>query len=189
MLRRSILGAVVLFTFAIGCAKQPAALPTAAPAPSGVSAPPAVMPSPPSGTSPAAARPAPSPPSSGTTVRPNPRDFDRVADLADVYFDFDKFEITPAAAVTLDSNARWLQAHADHIMLIEGHCDERGTGEYNLVLGERRAKAAMNYLVSRGVASKRLTVVSYGEERPVCTAKQEVCWAKNRRASFLTKRM
>lgn len=189
MLRQSTLGAVVVLVLAIGCAKQPAAISPAAPAPSGVSAPATVMPlQPPAGTPPAAARPTPVPPSPDS-VRPDPREFERLPDLADVHFDFDKFEITPAGAATLDSNARWLRAHADRIMLIEGHCDERGTGDYNLVLGERRAKAAMNYLVSRGISSTRLTVVSYGEERPVCTAKEEACWARNRRASFLTKRM
>ena len=72
-------------------------------------------------------------------------------------------------------------------MLIEGHCDERGTNEYNLALGERRAKAAMNYLVSQGVQANRITIISYGEERPACTERSESCWAKNRRAQFLVK--
>ena len=72
-------------------------------------------------------------------------------------------------------------------MLIEGHCDERGTNEYNLALGERRAKSTMNYLVSQGIQASRITIISYGEERPVCTEKTEECWAKNRRAHFLVK--
>ena len=72
-------------------------------------------------------------------------------------------------------------------MLIEGHCDERGTVEYNLVLGERRAKAAMNYLVAQGVQASRFTVISYGKERPFCTEHTEACWSQNRRAHFLVK--
>ena len=72
-------------------------------------------------------------------------------------------------------------------MLIEGHCDERGTNEYNLALGERRAKSTMNYLVSQGVQASRITIISYGKERPVCTEHTEDCWARNRRSHFLTK--
>ena len=72
-------------------------------------------------------------------------------------------------------------------MLIEGHCDERGTNEYNLALGERRAKATMNYLVAQGVQANRITIISYGKERPVCTEKNEACWTQNRHAHFLVK--
>jgi peptidoglycan-associated lipoprotein len=72
-------------------------------------------------------------------------------------------------------------------VLIEGHCDERGTAEYNLALGERRAKAAMSYLVAHGVEASRVTIVSYGKERPLCTDRAEACWARNRRDMFLTK--
>ena len=73
------------------------------------------------------------------------------------------------------------------LVLIEGHCDERGTNEYNISLGERRAKATMNYLISQGVAQSRVSIISYGEERPVCTDHNEACWAKNRHAHFLVK--
>jgi len=72
-------------------------------------------------------------------------------------------------------------------VLIEGHCDERGTNEYNLALGERRAKAAMNFLVAQGVPAARMTIISYGEERPLCREESEKCWAENRRGMFLTK--
>jgi len=72
-------------------------------------------------------------------------------------------------------------------VLIEGHTDERGTAEYNLALGERRAKSAMNYLVAHGIDASRFSLVSYGKERPVCTERTEACWAKNRRDHFLTK--
>ncbi|MBI1961879.1 MAG: OmpA family protein, partial [Candidatus Rokubacteria bacterium] len=81
----------------------------------------------------------------------------------------------------------WLKSNANHLLLIEGHCDVRGTNEYNLALGERRAKSAMNYLVSQGVQASRITIISYGEERPTCTDKNEACWSKNRRSHFLVK--
>jgi peptidoglycan-associated lipoprotein len=109
------------------------------------------------------------------------------ANLKDVYFDFDKYDIRPDAAKILDANATWLKANAGNLLLIEGHCDERGTAEYNLALGERRAKSTMNYLVGQGVAASRITVISYGKERPVCTEKTEACWAMNRRAHHLVK--
>jgi len=103
-----------------------------------------------------------------------------------VFFDFDKFDVRPADTKILDANASWLKSN-DNLVLIEGHCDERGTNEYNLALGERRAKSTMNYLVSQGIQASRITIISYGEERPLCTDKTEDCWAKNRRAHFLVK--
>jgi peptidoglycan-associated lipoprotein len=87
----------------------------------------------------------------------------------------------------LDANAGWLKSNVDHLVVIEGHCDERGTTEYNTALGDRRAKATMNYLVSRGVPAARITVISYGEQRPTCAQPGDECWAKNRRAHFLVK--
>jgi peptidoglycan-associated lipoprotein len=80
-----------------------------------------------------------------------------------------------------------MKDNPSYLMLVEGHADERGTNEYNLALGERRTKATVNYLVGRGVSSGRLTMVSYGEERPLCTEHTEACWAMNRRAHFLVK--
>jgi peptidoglycan-associated lipoprotein len=121
------------------------------------------------------------------TPRPSPKEFMAVAALKEVYFDFDKYDIRPDDAKTLDANATWLKSNADNLVLIEGHCDERGTNEYNLALGERRAKATMNYLVSQGIQANRITIISYGEERPVCAEHTEACWAKNRRAGFLVK--
>ncbi len=107
--------------------------------------------------------------------------------LKDVFFDFDKYDIRPEDAKTLDANAGWFKSNPNHLILIEGHCDERGTNEYNLALGERRAKSAMNYLVSQGVQASRITIISYGEERPQCSEKNDSCWAKNRRSHFLVK--
>ncbi len=116
-----------------------------------------------------------------------PSEFAPSPNLKAIYFDFDKYDIRPNDAKTLDGDAAWLKANANNLVLIEGHCDERGTNEYNLALGEKRAKAAMNYLVAQGVQASRITIISYGKERPVCTEKNEACWSKNRRDNFLTK--
>ena len=116
-----------------------------------------------------------------------PKEFSAVDALKDIHFDFDKYDIRSADARILDENAQWMKATADYVILIEGHADERGTNEYNLALGERRAKSAMNYLVSRGVQAGRMTLISYGEERPLCAEKNEDCWSRNRRAHFLVK--
>ncbi|HAM59852.1 MAG TPA: peptidoglycan-associated lipoprotein Pal [Candidatus Rokubacteria bacterium] len=107
--------------------------------------------------------------------------------MKDIHFDFDKYDIRPGDATILDANGAWLKQAASNLVLIEGHADERGTNEYNLALGERRAKATMNYLVSQGIQASRMTIISYGEERPACTDKNESCWSKNRRAHFLVK--
>ncbi len=107
--------------------------------------------------------------------------------LKEIHFDFDKYNIKPDDAKILDANAAWLKSNAANLVLIEGHCDERGTAEYNLALGERRAKSTMNYLVAQGVQASRITIISYGKERPLCTEHTEACWARNRRAAFLTK--
>ena len=101
-----------------------------------------------------------------------------------VYFDFDKYDLRADAKASLDADFALLQEFPDAIVKIEGHCDERGSVEYNLSLGEKRANAVMNYLVGRGVASSRLSVISYGKERPADNAHNEAAWAKNRRAEF-----
>ena len=102
-----------------------------------------------------------------------------------VYFEFDKSTLTPMAQDTLMRHAAWLRANTDVTVTIEGHTDERGTNEYNLALGDRRADSAKAFLVDLGIASSRLTTISYGEERPLCTQQNEECWAKNRRAHFV----
>jgi peptidoglycan-associated lipoprotein len=125
----------------------------------------------------------------GTTLPrlPAPTEFVESSALRDVHFDFDKYDVRSSDKTALDANARWLKGHARALVLIEGHCDERGTNEYNLALGERRARAARDYLTSAGVSDSRITIVSYGEERPLCTERAEACWAQNRRAHFLVK--
>ena len=104
------------------------------------------------------------------------------AGLADVYFDFDRSEITPAARTALEQDAKWLLGRGNVQIRIEGYCDERGTNEYNLALGERRAEAVKRVLVALGVPASNLSTISYGEEQSVCGDHQESCWEKNRRA-------
>jgi len=101
-----------------------------------------------------------------------------------VYFDFDKSEIRPDMRATLDAKARFLQEFPSIRVQVEGHCDERGTVEYNIALGHRRSQSSKDYLVSLGVKSSRVDTVSYGEERPADTRSNEAGWAKNRRAKF-----
>jgi len=103
-----------------------------------------------------------------------------------IYFDTDKFNIDAEDQAALMQQAQWLQRYPNKRATIEGHCDERGTRDYNLALGERRANAAKNYLVSLGVDAGRLTTVSYGKERPVALGSDEASWAKNRRAVTVT---
>jgi peptidoglycan-associated lipoprotein len=104
--------------------------------------------------------------------------------IEDVFFAFDVYELTDEAMNTLAANARIMREHADLTWLVEGHCDERGTVEYNLALGEKRAKAVRDYLVSLGVPARQLRVTSYGEERPFAYGHDEQAWAQNRRAHF-----
>jgi len=106
------------------------------------------------------------------------------AALQDINFDFDKFNIRPDAREILKANADLLLKNRDINIIIEGHCDERGTAEYNMALGERRAQEAKKHLINLGVASARMKTVSYGEERPLDPASNEDAWAKNRRAHF-----
>jgi peptidoglycan-associated lipoprotein len=105
--------------------------------------------------------------------------------LQTVNFDLDRYDLTPVATDILVINAKSLRAHPEAKVIIEGHCDERGTVEYNLALGDKRAKAVKDYLVSLGVDSSRLTTISYGKERPVDAGQNEGAWAKNRRAEFV----
>jgi len=102
----------------------------------------------------------------------------------DVRFDYDKYTIREDARPALDTTADYLKKNDAINIVVEGHCDDRGTNEYNLALGEKRAKAARDYLSSLGVQSSRMSVVTYGEEKPLCTEQDENCWQKNRRAHF-----
>ena len=183
----TLLPIISLTLLLAGCPKRPAMSvatapppvpPPAAAPPTPVAPPPAPAPTP---VAPPTVAPAPAPPPAP------PKEYRANAALNQVFFAFDKADIRPNDAKTLAASAAYLKANPNQLVLIEGHCDERGTSEYNLALGERRAKSAMNYLVSNGIEASRITTISYGKERPSCTEKNEACWSKNRNDTFLTK--
>jgi len=109
------------------------------------------------------------------------------AGLRDVFFAYDSFAISEEGRQALARNAEWIKSNPGAQLKVEGHCDERGTSAYNLVLGEKRAKSVRNYLVELGVAPKQLSVVSYGKERPVCAEHAESCYSQNRRGHLVVK--
>jgi peptidoglycan-associated lipoprotein len=105
--------------------------------------------------------------------------------LQDLYFEYDAYDLSPTGRATLQANANWLQSNPQARVEIEGHCDDRGTVEYNLALGAKRARAVRDYLISLGIQSERLSTISYGEELPLCGVESDQCWQQNRRAHFL----
>lgn len=107
--------------------------------------------------------------------------------LKDIYFDFDRYDLHADAREALKANADWLKANPSTVVQIEGHCDERGTTEYNLALGVKRAQGALDYLVTLGIAPARLSTIGYGKELPVCQEHNEECWQKNRHDRFVMK--
>jgi peptidoglycan-associated lipoprotein len=130
--------------------------------------------------------PATAPQDVGTTELPGDvADINKRGYLRDAFFDYDKADLRDDARAALAADAEWLKKFTRVQFLIEGHCDERGTSEYNLALGDRRANAAKEYLASLGVDASRIKTVSYGKERPFCTESTESCWQQNRRAHFL----
>ena len=131
------------------------------------------------------AKPAPEPKKEEPPPPPPVHKAPSVVMQEDIYFDFDKATLTPAAQDNLLRKAEWLRENSDVTVTIEGHCDSRGTNEYNLALGDRRAESAKSFLVDLGISASRITTISYGEERPVCTQQNEECWAKNRRDNFV----
>lgn len=180
-LRNSVL---VLLSVALlaACASTPAPTPAPAPAPA-----PAPVPAP---------APAPAPPKAAiqeetvtevtsAVAQPVTKVETAVAELTRIHFDYDQSLLTPAARDTLNANAAALKAAPVLKVQIEGHCDERGSNQYNIALGERRAQAAMKYLVDLGVEPGRLSTVSYGEEMPLVPGHDEAAWAQNRRAEFM----
>jgi peptidoglycan-associated lipoprotein len=108
-----------------------------------------------------------------------------VPGLSNVYFDFDRYNIRPDDADTLKKNLDWFKANGNTKVRIEGNCDERGTVEYNLALGQKRADAARKYLAGLGIDAKLLDTISYGKGRPICTEHNEACWARNRTDAFV----
>jgi len=105
--------------------------------------------------------------------------------LEDVFFEFDKSDLSDADRASLQKDSAYLAAHPSAVVLISGHADERGTAEYNMALGERRAAATRDYLVSLGIQASRMNIVSKGKEAPFCTESTETCWALNRRGHFV----
>jgi len=180
---------IFLVSLAAGCAKAPGTTTATAPSPSGTA-----MTTPGGGPDgsrggDSAMRQGGSTSTSGSTTRPRIEGFKAAATgtLSDIHFEFDRYDLSSEATKILDANVEWLKANPKQLVLIEGHCDERGTGTYNIALGERRAKATQNYLAAQGIQTARMAVLSYGEERPMCAEHSEGCWAKNRRAHFMVK--
>jgi len=131
----------------------------------------------------------PPPPSDQGSLPPPPSTGDNMErmTLEDAFFDFDDFSLRTDAKSSLEKDGKFLEKNAAAKIIIEGHCDERGSVEYNLALGEKRARAARDYLVSYGIPGSRVTTISYGKERPFDQGHDEDAWAKNRRAHVVTK--
>jgi peptidoglycan-associated lipoprotein len=160
--------ALILTFLFVGCAKEEPPPPTVEPPPR-----PAAPPPPP---------PSPPPPPPGPSI--SQQAFQEFQNQ-DIYFDFDKYDLRTDARTTLDRKASFLNQNSSVRVQIEGHCDERGTEEYNLALGERRANAAKQYLTTAGISAGRLSTISYGKERPLDPGHNEAAWAKNRRDHFV----
>jgi peptidoglycan-associated lipoprotein len=175
-MRQSALVVTLLIagTVVVGCGKKKVAAPPAPP------------------VAPATPPPAPQPPARDveqvdeyTRIKNMPVDeIERLGLLSDIHYDFDRADIRDGDRQILTKNAEVLKKFDFLRITVEGHCDERGTVEYNLALGERRARAAYDYLISLGVTPDRLKSVSYGKEVPICRESSEECWARNRRAHF-----
>jgi peptidoglycan-associated lipoprotein len=180
----------------LGCATQPEVTPAppAAVAPAPPPAPtPAPTPIPPPAEAPVAPRPTPRAevtpyplPTMPTTPSTPPTPAPAAAPLKDVFFDFDRDNIRDDQKARLSDNVAWLKANPRAKITVEGHCDERGTSEYNLGLGKRRATATKDYLVSAGIAPDRIATISYGEERPFVLGHDESAWKWNRRGHFVS---
>lgn len=175
---------VMLSAAAAGCrTKPPATAPAPAPAPPAQTPAPTPPPPPPPPPTPT---PAPEMLSEDEIFRRKSlEDLNREEPLESVYFGFESAELTEAARTTLQRSADYLKKRTSTKANVEGHCDARGSSEYNLGLGERRATSVRNYLVSLGIDNNRLMAVAKGEEQPQCTEETEDCWAKNRRGKFV----
>lgn len=190
MTQRRVIALTVLCTtiLVVACARRtPPPARAEIPPPAPVAEEPAPPPPPP----PLTAAPAPPPgPAAALTeeeifARKTLAELNAERPLSDVFFDFDQWQIRDDARAALQRNAEWLRRWTTTRITLEGHADERGTGEYNLALGDRRASAAKEYLASLGIASDRVLVVTKGEESPFCTEGHEGCWQQNRRGHFI----
>lgn len=166
-----LLVALVAAGLAAGCARKAQETPPTPPP-----APPQATPAPPPVPSTPAPTPAPAPAPQATAV-----------ELEPAFFDFDSYALRDDARAALDRNARALRDHAGTQITVEGHCDERGTVEYNQALGEKRAQAARDYIVAAAIDGDRVQVISYGKERPFAPGHDEGSWAQNRRAHFVAR--
>ena len=178
---------VVIGVVAAACGKKqppaaPPPAPTATPAPVANNPPP---PPPPRPNNPTVPTPPPAPTEAEIFARMSLAELNSSHPLDDVFFDFDKSELSAAARASLQKDADWLRKWPSTKVTVEGHADARGTNEYNLALGERRAASIRDYLATLGVVVARVGVVSKGEEEPVCREENETCWAKNRRGHFI----
>jgi peptidoglycan-associated lipoprotein len=175
---------VTLIVTVSACSKKvPPPAPAPPPPPAVPAAPPAPPPPPP---------PAPAPPSTPRALteeevfsRKSVDQLNAEKPLTDAYFDYDKSDLREDGRASLQKDAQYLKKWSSIVVSIEGHCDSRGSSEYNLALGSRRATAVKDYLVSLGVAANRITVVSKGKEQPFCGEESEACWQQNRRGHFI----
>jgi peptidoglycan-associated lipoprotein len=185
-MRRSVHGAALVLAVAMiagACGGKKVEPPAPAPAPA-----------PPAETKPATPPPPPPPPAAPQPAAPTEDELfakktieqlNAEKPLEDVYFGYDQVDLTEQARASLQKNITWLKRWASTKIMVEGHADSRGTNEYNLALAERRAAAVRDYLVSLGLATDRMTMVSKGEEQPFCTEESESCWQQNRRGHFI----
>jgi peptidoglycan-associated lipoprotein len=184
----SVIAVLALAIFVSACGKKhppvvPAPPPPPAPAPVATATPP--PPPPPARPPVVPPTPTPAPTEAELFARMSLADLNRQGPLADVFFTYDQADLSDAARTGLQKNADWMKKWTSTRVTVEGHADSRGTSEYNLSLGERRAAAVRDYIVSLGVPAARINIVSMGEEQPQCTEETEACWAKNRRGHFV----
>jgi peptidoglycan-associated lipoprotein len=180
-----LIAVTAIATFATGCHKKVAATTPPAPAPAAASSAPAA-PAPTPQAAPAPQREVASTPASRyPDAKTRARIEELLAKIEDAYFDYDKHTLRPDAIKALQADSAELRdivvQYPDYKMTIEGHCDERGSSQYNMALGDARAQAARDYLTGVGIPSAQLAVISYGKDKPVCQEHDETCWQKNRR--------
>jgi peptidoglycan-associated lipoprotein len=185
MMRRFALCAVLLAGVTLAaCHHNPK--PQPAPAPPPAAPPPATKPAPPPPPPAAPPAPQPAPPTEDELFRNKTLEqLNAEKPLTDTFFAYDSTELTAEARAAIQKNVDWMKRWTTTKVMVEGHADSRGTNEYNLALGERRADAVRDYLVSLGVSADRLTIVSKGEEQPFCSEETEACWQQNRRGHFI----
>jgi peptidoglycan-associated lipoprotein len=185
--RTAALVATFLMAAMVACHKKPAPTPspTPQPPPPVVRTTPTPPPPPPPSPSPEAPRPPRVPSDDDIFAAKSLEDLNRERPLADVQFAYDMADLSDPSRAALQKNADWLRRWSTTRVTIEGHADARGTNEYNLALGERRASTVRDYLISLGIPAARMSIVSKGEEDPICKEDVESCWAQNRRGHFV----